>query len=186
MSSTRCKCSCGYYAPSRMSLSRHKQACRTVINEYMHSANVLQSVTTGKRTATSPQHHEQPLIYNTNNDCKFSPSRKASSWPRDKDTCNAVIDDSATEKNAVSAGNYEEESSSVDDDGSNVGDYIRTTDDDGMDTFPNAGTSLSSDNNDNYETCAPLQYSPPLFLDIAPSFIIVFGVSSASKTQYTV
>ncbi len=37
-------------------------------------------------------------MYNINDDYKFSLSCKASSWPRDEDTCDEVIDDSATEK----------------------------------------------------------------------------------------
>ncbi len=191
-----------------MSLSRHKQACRTVIDEYMHNANVLQSVSTiGKRRAMSP-HDEQPSMYHINDDYECPSSRKAKSW-LDKDTCDEVEDDSATEKIAF-AGNYKEEFSSVDDDdgsdsvddddGSDVGDDIDDgTDnnddanindiDDGTDTSADADISLFSDNNDfpiseplscnnddnNSETCATLQYSPPLFLDIAPS------LSSASR-----
>ncbi len=193
-----------------MSLSRHKQACRTVIDEYMHNANVLQSVSTiGKRRAMSP-HDEQPSMYDINDDYECPSSRKAKSW-LDKDTCDEVEDDSATEKIAF-AGNYKEEFSSVDDDdgsdsvddddGSDVGDDIDDgTDnnddanindiDDGTDTSADADISLFSDNNDfpiseplscnnddnNSETCATLQYSPPLFLDIAPS------LSSAYRLQ---
>ena len=163
-----------------MSLSRHKQACSSVLAECNNNINILQSVSTA-RGHMSMANVADDGVYNINDDYDYS-LRNADNSSFEEDDANSAAPSHCDDKN----------SSFKDDDSdsaplSNQDDDESLSDEDDLDSAslsnPDDDDSMDCGSADNYDDTLPI-FSPPVFFKRLPTFTAAYRLQVELNTLF--